>query len=225
MPLCYREEPKDEASALSSPMTYPGGQWLLASSTMADRQIHRTAEQQALDEEFQRIFDAYYGRVFRFFLSREISRDEAQDLAQETFLRVYRGLSVLRDEQSVVTWLFQIVYNLWSSELRYSKADKRRRSEISLEEWVERDELPAAVPSHAEGQEELLLEEERIRLFQAAVAELPDRMRQCVLLRVRGLRYREIAMVLQISMGAVKALLHQARKHLQAELSLPDLEI
>lgn len=192
---------------------------------MADRETPLTREQ-ARDDEFRRIFDAHYGRVFRFFLSRGLPREEAHDFAQETFLRVYRGLPALRAEQTVETWLFQIAVNLWRSHVRRSGAMKRRGSEVSLDQVVEGDELGAAgaLPGH---QEDDLLEEERFRLLRAVIAELPPIMRHCVLLRARGYRYREIAAVLQISTDSVKAHLYQGRHRLQTRLgnSFTDPEI
>jgi RNA polymerase sigma-70 factor, ECF subfamily len=186
---------------------------------MDDRRSHPIDDAETANEEaFRRIFDTYYSGVVRFFLRRGVSLEEARDLTQETFLNVYRGLPQFRGEEVTEgTWLFKIAYNLWLIFVRRSKAEKRQGLLVSLQE--EREERLSVTDSLLRvGQEEHLMEKERSRLLQAALADLPDRMRQCVLLYIQGYKYREISVIMQCSMDSVKSLLHQSRKRLQERL-------
>src|SRR5215213_9325627 len=99
---------------------------------MADRRSDRTDEVQTAGEDaFRQIFDAHFGPVFRFFLSRRISREEARDLTQEAFLRVYQGLAGFRGEVSLKIWIFKVSYHVWLSFVRQQRAEKRQGREVS----------------------------------------------------------------------------------------------
>jgi RNA polymerase sigma-70 factor (ECF subfamily) len=192
---------------------------------MADRRSDRNEIHTAGEDAFRQIFDAHFGPVFRFFLSRGISREEARDLTQETFLRVYQGLAGYRGEASLKVWIFKISHHVWLSFVRQQRAEKRQGLEVSLQaEGAE--ELPDTVLASRKGQEDRLLEEERSRLLHAALAGLPSRMRQCVTLRLSGYKYREISIIMQSSIDTVKSLLSQSRKRLQESLrdSFPDFD-
>lgn len=179
------------------------------------------------DEAFSRLFKRYYRPVAHFFLNRGFSLEESRDLAQETFLRAYKGIDGFRNESRIETWLFRIANHIGLNAWRYRRADKRDQEEISLEEAWERG-LPVfpcdrvghpATPSQPRSQLEEVLAQERTRKLREAMAELPPKMRRCVLLRVeQGLKYREIAAVTQVSIQTVKAQLHQARKQLEEKL-------
>jgi RNA polymerase sigma-70 factor (ECF subfamily) len=172
---------------------------------------------------FRKIFDEHYGRVVRFFAARGFSNEESSDLAQETFLRVYKGLETFRGDSHLETWLFQIARNLSLNVLRDRGARKRSGTEIPLEDIGEPHQPGPGTPQQAMDPEGVplddLLTEERVRLVHQALAELPPRMRRCVLLRIeQELKYEEIAVVMQTSVDAVKALLYRARKQLQDQL-------
>lgn len=179
------------------------------------------------DEAFSRLFQRYYRPVAHFFLNRGFSLEESRDLAQETFLRAYKGIEGFRNESRIETWLFRIANHIGLNARRYRRADKRGQEEISLEEAWERG-LPvfsrsqpghSVPPSQSRSQLEAVLAQERTRKLREAMAELPPKMRRCVLLRVdQGLKYREIAAVTQVSIQTVKAQIYQARKQLEEKL-------
>lgn len=178
------------------------------------------------EEDFQRIFEHYYHSIAGFFSRRGFDPDECRDLAQETFLRVYRGMEGYRSEAGVKTWLFTIAANLYRNEIRARRAEKRSADEVSLEEALEQGQpvftrapTPLSGADAAASPLNELLTEERVRLLREALEELPPRMRRCVLLRLdRGLKCREIAVILQVSVETVKAQLFQARQRLQESL-------
>ena len=177
-----------------------------------------------LETEFRRLFDAYFEAICRYFRRRGVGQDQASDLAQETFLRVYRGLPTFRDEASPRTWIYLIAKNVWCNELRRRLAEKREAVEVSLQKVTEEgpalaDNLRLAGWAEARGALDTVLADERREKLREALRRLPQRMRRCVLLRVHHeLKYREIAVLMKTSIQTVKSQLSQAQGRLSQEL-------
>ena len=176
------------------------------------------------EESYRLLFDRFHRPLFRFFERRGFSTEECQDLIQETFLRVYRGVESFRGEARWEHWLFRIASNTAIKAVRHRTAGKRAGREVPFE-GEEAVDAPAAAaggsPRGAEAPAPLrqLLGKEMKELLAQAVAGLPAQMRRCVRLRVfQELDYDEIAEILQISPSTVKVQLFKARKRLQMEL-------
>jgi RNA polymerase sigma-70 factor (ECF subfamily) len=177
------------------------------------------------EEIFRQMFEIYARSVNSFFLKRGFSQEESQDLVQETFLKVYRGLPAFRGEARFETWLFQIAANLYRNLLRSQSTLKREAQEVPLDDVSKVGSDPAehdAALAFWEGNSlDDLLDEERCRILSSALLDLPDQMRRCVELRVdQDLRYREIADLMSISIETVKAHLGQAKSQLKAKLKI-----
>lgn len=183
------------------------------------------------EEVFRFLFDRFYRPLFRFFEGRGFSTEEGQDLIQETFLRVHRGLPDFRGETGWEPWIFRIAANTAVKAYRRGAAAKRAGRTVSWEEGEEGDSsMSAGAGSHGEASAPLrrLLDKERTELLSQAIAGLPGQMRRCVRLRVfQDLDYEEIAEVMQISPSTVKVQMFKARKRLQGELAelLSDLDL
>jgi RNA polymerase sigma-70 factor (ECF subfamily) len=165
---------------------------------------------------FERVFDEHYKKVFYTFRRKGIPHRDAEDLTQEAFLRVYEHLEELHSPSALRTWVFTVAENLWKNRLRGQGTQKRAHEEEALDAL---EDGAGALPSTPAEQEKLILDEERRARLRLALANLPPRMRQCVLLRLeRGLKYKEIAVNLHVSIETVKAHLHQAKEILKREL-------
>ena len=175
---------------------------------------------------FSEIFFAYFPRVRRFLEQRGASREDAEDLAQETFFRVFRHLKTFRGEASLATWLLTVARNVELEKHRRGNALKRGPATVSLDEERDGDAAaasPLATPPPAHPQLQLLTKEMEQRAARA-LHGLPEQMRRCFVLRFdQELRYREIAAVMQISIETVKSHIHQARARLKATLAAEDL--
>lgn len=181
---------------------------------MMDNLVPEDVEDQRLEEASGELFKKYYRPVVAFFQNKGFSREESRDLAQETFLRVYRYRERFRGESSEVTWLFQIASNLYKNTLRGLQAQKRDAEEVSLDSTDTQD------PQSDENALALMLTGERSRILREALEELPPQMKKAVMLRVTGdMKYREIAEEMDVSIETVKAHLYQARQHLRDRLS------
>jgi RNA polymerase sigma-70 factor, ECF subfamily len=177
------------------------------------------------EDRLDKLFRDYYRPVFYFFRKRGFPAEESHDLAQETFLRAYRGLDGLRADACRAAWLFQIAANLYRNEIRSRSARKREGREVPLDaagehraEAVEPED--PALSSAGGGPLGGVLAGERQQQLREALEELPPQMKRCVLLRVdQDMRYREIAEVMRVSIDTVKAHLFQARQQLRVKLS------
>jgi RNA polymerase sigma-70 factor (ECF subfamily) len=186
------------------------------------------------EESFRLLFDRFYGPLFRFFQHRGFSTEECQDLIQETFLRVYRGIGAFRGEARWEHWLFRIAANTGIKALRHGAAAKRAGRTVSLEEEGAGDSPATTSAASAAGGAEdpaplrRLLGKEMKEILSQAIAGLPSQMRRCVRLRVfQELDYDEIAEALGISPSTVKVQMFKARKRLRMELadSFSDFEL
>lgn len=173
-------------------------------------------------KRFHLLFCSYYGQVYRFFLRKGVSGEDAPDLTQEVFLAVYKRLGTLQHEEQVQAWLFTIARNVFLNELGRRHAKKREAAQVIPTEAGEECE-PAGMdvfPAKDASVFERLLNDEKLARLAEAMQSLPVKMRRCLELRIREeSSYEEIALVMDISINTVKAHLHQAREILKEKLS------
>jgi RNA polymerase sigma-70 factor, ECF subfamily len=148
------------------------------------------------------IYRRYYGPVLGYLYQLCGSADLAEDLAQETFLKVCAGLLSFRGESSLATWLFRIARNTYLNSLRRPSAPR-----------IDTDELLAIPAPEGEGDPaQSYAARERRTQIAAAMGSLPEKQRSILLLRdAEGLSYLEIAEILGVSLAAVKVNLFRAR--------------
>lgn len=167
-------------------------------------------------------FDALVGRhrerVFRLACRYLGDETAAEDLAQESFLRVYRARHTWRPEAKFSTWLYRVTANACLNELR------ARRTRRAVEATAPRgpDGGPPAEPAdpRAESPAESLVRAETAALVREAVSRLDGDQRLAVLLsKYEGLSYRELADAMGRSVPAVKSLLVRAREKLREDLA------
>jgi RNA polymerase sigma-70 factor, ECF subfamily len=143
-------------------------------------------------------------------------RDEALDLSQEVFLRVFRTLGSFRGQSALRTWIYRIVINLARNRQRWWRR-RFRSSQVSLDDHLQQC---GDLESTAEVLPDRLLASKEVsaRIWQA-LDRLPFDQRTALILReIDGLRYEEIAFSLGIAVGTVKSRLTRARQALRAEL-------
>ena len=143
------------------------------------------------------------------------AREDALDVSQEVFLRVFRTLSTFRGQSSLKTWIFRIVVNQVRNRQRWWR--RRHRSElISLEEHLRHTDVEARETIWPDRQ---LASKEAAAYLWSALERLPFDQRTALVLReVDGLAYDEIAFTLDIAVGTVKSRLTRARQALRRAL-------
>jgi RNA polymerase sigma-70 factor (ECF subfamily) len=192
---------------------------------VADDPLHLIEQIQAgirVEESSEKLYKRFRPGVRSFFLRKGFTPQESDDLTQDVFLRVFKAIDTFRRESRFERWLWEIATHIYYNEVRRRRTDKRDGLEQSLDSGVETEDgvgpgitLPSTDPSP----EEEIVRAERTKALHAALKELPDQMRRCCIFRYeKGLKYKEIAAIMKISIETVKAHLHQARKRLIAQL-------
>jgi len=169
---------------------------------------------------FEKLVAAYQDRLISVFYHLVRDRSMAEDLAQETFLRVYRARLGYEPKAKFSTWLFHIAHNLASNKRR----DRGRRKEVDLnpddsgplgsrpEEQILK-EKSAMMPARQVAKTELQT------IVQDALSELNERQQMAVLLnKFEGMSYADIAATMELTPAAVKSLLSRAREPLRGKL-------
>jgi RNA polymerase sigma-70 factor, ECF subfamily len=143
-------------------------------------------------------------------------REEALDLSQEVFLRVFRTIHRFRGQSSLRTWIYRIAVNQARNRHRFWRR-RHRADQVSLDQHVAMhgDVFSGLGPTP----ERVLAQKELAERLRVALNRLPFDQRTAIVLReVDGLSYEEIAYSLQLAVGTVKSRLTRARQALRAEL-------
>jgi RNA polymerase sigma-70 factor (ECF subfamily) len=168
-------------------------------------------------EAFRELVERYQRKVVAIALGMLHDREDAMEVAQEAFAKVFTSIQQFKEEASFYTWLYRIVVNLAIDRQRQrSRQPQLERDDAGEGENGLIDTVPAG--AHADPYEQVKDKELRERI-RAAIAELTPVHKAVILLReVEGLSYEEISEILQCSRGTVMSRLHYARKRLQALL-------
>ena len=151
---------------------------------------------------FEQMYRDYKPSLTRYLLGMCGDPGLAEELAQEAFVRAATNLLVFRGESSLSTWLFRIARNTY-----LSWADRQRDAQVSTSQFLS---LPDQ-RSDSNPEAQVILTEQRVTI-RRALGMLPERQRTILLLRdLQSLSYAEIALVLDMSLAAVKVNLHRAR--------------
>ena len=167
---------------------------------------------QDLEASFEALVRQYQDRLYSFALRLTGHREDAEEIAQDAFVRAYRALKTYRSgrirDLALKAWLYRITLNVARNRLR-----GRRRVFVPLEHWSAEDD-PGSRP-------DARLESSRRRADIATlVAGLPERYRNAIVLRyVEGLRIEDVSAVLKQPLGTTKSNLHRAVNALRAAIT------
>lgn len=159
-------------------------------------------------EAFALLVRRYSGKILGLCMTLVHDRAEAEDAAQEAFLKAYKSLKDFRGEAAFLTWIYRIAYNQCLT-LRSQSA--RRKSQL---EKVKEDTHAASLPLAGDS----LVEKTESAL--AILEVLPNDYRQVIVLRLDGFHYQEIAEMMGVSVDAVKAKLRRARRSVAEKIDL-----
>lgn len=170
---------------------------------------------------FRSLVERYQKRVYSQAYGMVKDKEEAMDIAQDAFVKVYKYLDHFKGDSSFYTWLYRVVANLCTDRLR------RKRSQAS--ESVEFDEDVAVDETNTAGilssrlgtnPHQALMRAELARKLEEALAQVPEKHREILLLReLEGMSYEDLSRVLKIPKGTVMSRLFHARSKVQKLLS------
>ena len=169
---------------------------------------------------FDRLVEERSGEIYSLLYRLTEDAEEARDLTQETFLRVFQSIDRFRGDADLKTWIYRIAVNQARNRWR-SWRRRRRDSTLSLDAPDSSDERPLSsrLPSSAINPEQETLAHERETALRNALRTLGRSYKETVILRdVEGLSYEEIAATLSISVGTVKSRLARGRLELRRKL-------
>jgi RNA polymerase sigma-70 factor, ECF subfamily len=174
------------------------------------------------EQSFELLLHRYRTPLVNFLYRMVRSREQAEDLAQEVFIRVYRAREEYVPSAKFTTWLFRIATNLALNSLR---DHRHQRLEISMDaplvaDAEDGDERPFEVADKHPTVEQELVEQDRKNMIRHAIEKLPEKQRAAVLLhKYQELDYAEIAKILSCSESALKSLLFRAYETLRVQLA------
>ncbi len=181
--------------------------------------VHMTRE-----DEFSALYRAHIRSVIAYFRRFKFTLEEARDLAQEVFVRVYRRMGSWQEEAEWA-YLKKTAFHVALNELRRRDAQSRTAHEQSLDQMAAAPEDRSLWETRSSSPESELIDyqEEHLhrRRLHEAIRSLPERLQSCLLLWLGGLKYREIAKVLGITLDTAKTRIHEAKGLLALKIGSP----
>lgn len=158
-------------------------------------------------ESYQKIYEVFARRVLNFIHRMVNSPEEAEDLAQETFVAVYQKLGTLKDNSKFEPWLFRIARNFV-----YQRYRTRPSSTVSIDALDEEGQVVTELVDTRKGPDEAFQKNELEDVVANTIAGLPEKYREVfVLSALQQLSYQQIAEVVERSLSSVKTDIHRAR--------------
>jgi RNA polymerase sigma-70 factor (ECF subfamily) len=170
----------------------------------------RTSGSMTLGERVLTLFEQLRIPVFRYILRKTRDSGRAEDITQETFLRLFRHLRENRLLDNPKAWIFTVASNLAVDASR----DESHIKDLDETTWKNIEESRSGLQADPE---KLMLQRERLDRLHIAVLNLTPLQRECLHLRAEGLRYREIAGLLELSPSTVMDAVRRATLKLARE--------
>ncbi len=167
---------------------------------------------------FETLVRRYQRTVYALLYKMAPDWPDIADLAQEAFIRIWRGIDKLQNPRAFKSWMSQIVTNLFYDELRKRP---RRTPILSLDQAISDDEEGPSrdVPDPAAGPDDMVHRKDIREMVDGAISELPKQFRTAIILReIQDLPYEEIARITNTDLGTVKSRIARARARIQTKL-------
>jgi RNA polymerase sigma-70 factor, ECF subfamily len=165
---------------------------------------------------FAELVELYKDKIYHLGYRMLNQKQEAEDVVQETFLRVYVNLERYDENQKFSTWIYRIATNLCIDRLRKRKPNYSIDAEMTDNEGTD---WHAILPSDEAGPEEELILSETQQNIRDAIQTLPDKYRTVVVLRyLHDMSLQEISDVLEMPVTTVKTRVHRGREFLRKRL-------
>jgi RNA polymerase sigma-70 factor (ECF subfamily) len=185
------------------PGSPPESNAVMVPSALAVRQAHASS---GVEQEIVDLFDQWRAPLLRYLSGFSLAVPDSEDIVQEAFLALFQHLRRDKSRQNLRGWLFRVAHNLALKKHHRSKQDSRNPEPMSAMEDTFIDPGPNPEDQFASSQTE--------KRLLAVLQALPEQSRWCLYLRAEGLRYREIAEVLDMSLGAVSLCLERSLAHI-----------
>lgn len=161
--------------------------------------------------DFSMIVNEYHNMIFRTAMGFVHSKEDAEDITQETFLKAYRALNKFKGDSEISTWLYRIAVN---TSLNFLKHKNNRRVIFNTDNnLIERVNNAGSVENNPE---QKVIKTETDRLVKDAIDSLPEKQRTAFILsRYNDLSQKQVAVIMNTTEGAVEQLLQRAKVNLK----------
>lgn len=172
----------------------------------------------APDREFTKIYDEYYSRILQY-VTRITGSSDAEDITQDVFDKVHRGLAGFKSKSKLSTWIYRIATNAAIDRSR-SAAYKHATESIPLNGSDERGAQDGLGDQKAPSTDQMVIQKEMRDCINEYIEKLPPDYKVVIILsELEGISNKEIAEILGLSLSNVKIRLHRARTKLKAVLN------
>ncbi len=187
--------------------------------TRAERRLIRRLKDRD-ERAFSELIEEQGDRVFNLCFRMLGNRQEAEDLAQEVFITVFKSVDSFRGDSKLSTWLYRIASNLSKNRIKYL-ARRHERSKVEFDEGIDRDAASDSLtsPKQAKRPDENMEGQQLEKIMQQAISELEEDHRILIVLwDIEELSYDEICEITDLAEGTVKSRLHRARLALRKKM-------
>jgi RNA polymerase sigma-70 factor (ECF subfamily) len=174
--------------------------------------IHRLIQRD--ERAFNELVDAYGGRVFRLVFRMLGHRDEAEDMAQEVFVQVFKAIGSFRGDAKLSTWIYRIAVNLCKNRAKYlsRRHDDERTAIDTVTDKAALAHARAMTHGEMQRPDHVVEGYQLENIVRRCIDELEPDFREALILRdVENLSYEEIAEITGLADGTVKSRIHRAR--------------
>jgi RNA polymerase sigma-70 factor, ECF subfamily len=163
---------------------------------------------------FEQLIECYQRKIYNIALRIVGNYDDANDLAQEVFIRIYKSIGNFKQQSSFSTWIYRITTNVCLDDIR----KRKNRKVISLDEEIKLDdgEMKRQIVSDDPLPEDMAEKSEMRKIVNDAINRLSEEHRIVIVLRdIQGFSYEEIAQIVKCPEGTVKSRINRARQVLK----------
>ena len=170
------------------------------------------------EEAFRQFVELYKDYIFRLCFSFIKQVEEAEDIAQEVFIEIYRSASYFRSESKISTWIYRIAVN---KSINHLNSKNYRFNIKQVKSIFRKDDKPRRIEIEDNERADISVETiEKNKILYIAIESLPINQRTAFTLnKIDGLPYQEIAEIMNLSLSSVESLLHRAKINLQKKLN------
>lgn len=177
--------------------------------------------QQRDERAFQEMVRLYQHKVFNLVFRMLGNREEAEDVAQEVFVTVFKAIDSFRGDSKLSTWIYRIAANQCKNRIKYlGRRSYQQTGQLEDHEAQIQAAQPSLLQPHTDGPEQVLAGRQMESLLSQGIALLEEEHRTLLVLRdVEELSYQEIASITGLPEGTVKSRIHRARMALKEHLA------
>lgn len=187
--------------------------------TDSDNELVRRAQNKDR-EAYRALVERYQSRAYALAFSILKNKQDAEDVVQESFVKVYLSIGGFKGESSFYTWLYRIVRNMSIDVKRKISRDKTRQTESPENDAYSSIDSSAQQGNESYSPDYELLRKEKARRIAQVLNDISEEHRTVIILReIDGMDYGQIAQITGVSKGTIMSRLHYARKKLQKALA------